>query len=665
MENNFTKTINGFIDSIKRKTLYGLYNTNDFGFTDYEKKEALSLYYLSAYLNKAINKRAEKVGSTKFLVKDLKGNVLEDAGQVEWIYKLFNRPNKIMSGKQFFTSLQKHKDVYGKAYVLCRYEGEAPELFGNDTLKKVKKIESMHLLNPVLVKENFNIKTNEIETYTYTSKEATAIYKATEVVRIVRPKPNDPLEYESIIEAGKKIISTGIQLDDYQSNILKNGGSVKGMVKFKEANLTADQVEKQKDRYKQQVSEAKRAGIPLFLGGDAEYSETGLRPEELGYIASKNAVLNDICILTGVPKSILGNFDEIKYDNAKASHRIFLQETIAPEVDDIVESFNWTIIPDQYNLSYEEFIPEDIKEKIEILQAGSNSYCLTTNDKRKIINSIVGNIDEVKEGDTILAPFNLSPLGTSTGETEKKIKTKGLIAFLKEESKLKYAEVVNKFIDKRAKTLEEGVLNFAREQEKRVFKALTFEKKKGIKTDLNEIKGEEIKLAVDFILPYLEKFIEDSGNDALDMLGLSKPLEITDRIKKIAKARADFYAESTTDTTFDKLFKTLTEGFEGNETIQTLTERVQNVFKEFPEHRAEMIARTEATVSNNDGLLESYKQSGVVEGKEWIAVMDSKTRPEHQMLNGEVVELNKNFSNGLPYPSEPNCRCVIGPAIDE
>jgi SPP1 gp7 family putative phage head morphogenesis protein len=198
-----------------------------------------------------------------------------------------------------------------------------------------------------------------------------------------------------------------------------------------------------------------------------------------------------------------------------------------------------------------------------------------------------------------------------------------------------------------------------------VFKALTFEKKKGIKTDLNEIKGEEIKLAVDFILPYLEKFIEDAGNDALDMLGLSKPLEITDRMKKIAKARAEFYAESTTDTTFDKLFKTLTEGFEGNETIQTLTERVQNVFKEFPEHRAEMIARTEATVSNNDGLLESYKQSGVVEGKEWIAVMDSKTRPEHQMLNGEVVELNKNFSNGLPYPSEPNCRCVIGPAIDE
>ena len=68
-----------------------------------------------------------------------------------------------------------------------------------------------------------------------------------------------------------------------------------------------------------------------------------------------------------------------------------------------------------------------------------------------------------------------------------------------------------------------------------------------------------------------------------------------------------------------------------------------------------------------------YKESDRVEKKEWLATMDDRTRESHADLNGEVRELDKDFSNGLAYPGEPsgdpeeiiNCRCTILPVFEQ
>lgn len=78
-----------------------------------------------------------------------------------------------------------------------------------------------------------------------------------------------------------------------------------------------------------------------------------------------------------------------------------------------------------------------------------------------------------------------------------------------------------------------------------------------------------------------------------------------------------------------------------------------------------MIARTEATNANNEGLMEGYKQSGIATHKEWVATQDDRTRDEHLALNGEVVNVDSDFSNGLPFPQEVNCRCVVAPVFRE
>jgi uncharacterized protein with gpF-like domain len=81
-------------------------------------------------------------------------------------------------------------------------------------------------------------------------------------------------------------------------------------------------------------------------------------------------------------------------------------------------------------------------------------------------------------------------------------------------------------------------------------------------------------------------------------------------------------------------------------------------------------ARTMVTGAENAGRLDSYKNlesQGVVQNKVWIATPDARTRKTHAEIDGEEIDINDQFSNGLEYPGDPhgdasevyNCRCSM------
>lgn len=83
----------------------------------------------------------------------------------------------------------------------------------------------------------------------------------------------------------------------------------------------------------------------------------------------------------------------------------------------------------------------------------------------------------------------------------------------------------------------------------------------------------------------------------------------------------------------------------------------------FDRSRAELIARTETTKAFNGAPTESL--AALSAGgkrqftKEWSGVLDDRERDEHLAMEGETVAVDAEFSNGLMYPSEPNCRCTL------
>ena len=85
-------------------------------------------------------------------------------------------------------------------------------------------------------------------------------------------------------------------------------------------------------------------------------------------------------------------------------------------------------------------------------------------------------------------------------------------------------------------------------------------------------------------------------------------------------------------------------------------------------------ARTAMTSAHSLGKLKGYERAagmGIDVEKQWLAALDSRTRGSHRHLDGEVVELDAEFSNGLKYPGDPdgpasevyNCRCTLVPVI--
>ena len=128
------------------------------------------------------------------------------------------------------------------------------------------------------------------------------------------------------------------------------------------------------------------------------------------------------------------------------------------------------------------------------------------------------------------------------------------------------------------------------------------------------------------------------------------------------------FAYEVNNTTLNKLRNTLIEALENGESIKKIAERVEEIFGFAEDYRNEMIARTEIISATNYGAYEAIQQSGLVTKKIWIATIDERTRDTHEAIDGEVVEFEEEFSNGLQFPGDPdgeldeiiNCRCTFG-----
>lgn len=111
------------------------------------------------------------------------------------------------------------------------------------------------------------------------------------------------------------------------------------------------------------------------------------------------------------------------------------------------------------------------------------------------------------------------------------------------------------------------------------------------------------------------------------------------------------------------------QGILQGEGIPQISKRLQNVVG-MNAASAVRNARTMITAAQNRGRLDQMKQQqkmGIRVQKEWLATKDRRTRDSHAELDGERVDLNKPFSNGLMQPGDPagepaevyNCRCTL------
>lgn len=681
------------------------------------KSGMLEQYSKSLYVFACISKIAEKVAATEFRLY----RIINSKGDTKEILThpaldLLYQVNPFQTKTEFLET----------TIINLKTTGDA---FWFKVRNKSGKVVELWNLRPDFM-EIIKDPVNFIKEYRFQTEDGkTEIFLPEDIVHL---KYTDPLSMYfgiSPIKAAQVRIQTEGFASSYQKDFFLNSARPDGvLINNNESALKRETRENiRRDWNLRHQGPGNNSKIAV-LDEKLTYQQISLSQREMDYMESMRFTRDDILVAFKVPKVILSIVDDVNRANAETGMYIFLSETIVPEIKRILEKINEELIaPDfgeEFFMGFVDTTPQN-REAITLeYEKGIQNNWLLINEVREkenlppikggwsiympLMNQAVGGLPQEKgikklmekiestDSRTITAreperfnfkgkfwlkqKFIIMETVTETigkamadkGKNRSKKKKTGKPLIEDKEMKKLYAQMMLKVIDGKSGKLKEGMTGFAMEQKGRVMKELGKIKSKAKIKDLKisqifDKKAEE-GLTVDFIVPYIESFLKESGASALNMIAPQEDFQSTAKIQEKIKKRANMFAESVNNTTLEKLDSTLAEGIGAGEGIRDLGNRVESVYQEFPAYRSELIARTEATAANNEGLLEGYRQSDVANAKEWINAGDDRVREEHQDgigVGGEIVGLDEKFSNGLGYPQEPNCRCVLGPAFLE
>lgn len=121
--------------------------------------------------------------------------------------------------------------------------------------------------------------------------------------------------------------------------------------------------------------------------------------------------------------------------------------------------------------------------------------------------------------------------------------------------------------------------------------------------------------------------------------------------------------------------KYVAQGILQGEPLRDVAKRILNGVAGTEMRYCMVNARTAMTCAQNAGrqytLDDAVERLGIEVQKKWSSSGDEHVRESHQEIDGEIVDYDKPFSNGLMYPGDPhgapaevyNCRCALGEVV--
>ena len=177
--------------------------------------------------------------------------------------------------------------------------------------------------------------------------------------------------------------------------------------------------------------------------------------------------------------------------------------------------------------------------------------------------------------------------------------------------------------------------------------------------DIDVLKGKLEDILADIAAKYGDQALRDvlDGRDS----------GVTNEMMTLANDKAIAWAEKRSaelvtqieESTREFIRKDVVNALENGYSTEQLTEDLIDNYA-FSDARAEMIARTELAEAMIEGNLIGWRESGVVEQKEWN--VGDGCCEECEVYDGQAVDLDDDFPEGDP-PLHPNCRCDLSPIV--
>ena len=467
----------------------------------------------------------------------------------------------------------------------------------------------------------------------------------------------------------------------YINNFLENNAIPAGVVVAKSGFTDDKDWSLFKEQWAQKHSGIDNAGKTGFVrGSDLEFVKTGLSLGEVDFEKMKNTNRDDVMVMFGISKPMMAIFDDINRASAITARTLFAITITSPALRRLKRKQSKKVAKwygAQFRIGSTDPVPEDDEVRITRLEKGTNKW-ITVNEAR-----VADGLEPLgKEYDQIIAqaapstptvPKSVGKIVIKTNKAEFSYEMKESFRGQMEDLQVKYEQEFLQNSNKVMKAQKEMVLDQL--QPKKLADAHF------------DADAEAAKLG-EAVLPIFIELANAQGQLAVEFAGNSEmkfqltPVMETYIRESVAKSTVGFTKE-----TQDRIAKAIADGLTEGESIAKITKRINGIYDEVmgvksPGYRIERLARTEVIKSSNEITEAAYKQTGVVQKKEWFAnpgacefcmtLNNNKVQlggtflPKGGKLEGTDGGTRINDYENIDHPpNHANCRCTLIPVIED
>tara|TARA_R110000823_G_C15921463_1_gene498712 strand:+ start:185 stop:1468 length:1284 start_codon:yes stop_codon:yes gene_type:complete len=320
------------------------------------------------------------------------------------LLELLLNPNPMQSKSEYIIDVISNKLISGNAYLEAAYAKTS-----SDTVLRPPIFLYSHNPSNIDIIKGSNGMPHE---YKYTLNGSSisfpvSTYGRSNILHLKTFNPTDSWYGFSKIQAASQNIDYVNLSNEWNNNILKEGGNVSGVIEISD-----------KISYTPQQMEDVRVSMKKFKGSQSKsimslpngmtYKQMALSPNDMNFLEGTKVSAQFIAFVFGVPYDLV-NTDQAKYENLEKAKELLWDNAVKPNLEHLITEMNTWIVP-RYGkglrLSYNEDAVEAISTKRDRKRQSLEGVTfMTVNEKRLAMG-----LEELGGGDTLLTEMNKIPL---------------------------------------------------------------------------------------------------------------------------------------------------------------------------------------------------------------------------------------------------------------
>lgn len=547
-----------------------------------------------------------------------------------------------------------------------------------------------------------SVRTGMVGGYEYTHNATPIRFKPWEILHLKSFNPLDDWYGMSPIEALVYTIDCANEAKALYKKLLQRGFPP-GAISVKGDQWTDEQVRD----FKRGVTRALNASEVLIFG-DAEWQEMGFAPIDAALFEARKFDKRDIASAFRVPPEMIGDTEHKNYANAREARRGLYTEASIPALQQLTDGLNAWLAP-LYGNAFIDFdrdaidaLQEDREVAAKRVYGLWTSSLITRNEGRAELGYDAVPDDEDGYYSEIVKAASPSASNTpgpadpgvqpTTGAEPPATSRPRVVAIDSASAGLKSFNLISEeqkvnhsaAIEARRELWDQKITDQTAErfnaEANAVLKAF---RDAGEKAALKAVDKQEAAWAK----LYQETYVAVSADFGRHVVQSIK----SDAFVHECKFEQDFFTRTVLEwllseaaervtgilsTTKDLIRTELAAGTAASESVFQLSKRLQAMYSEFSNVRAERIARTEVVSASNLGSQTAARATNLPLDKEWIRTYDARVRHTHAEAGGQRRKITEPYIVGgyqLMFPGDSSmgapgseiiqCRCSEGFSI--